>query len=65
VILAETAIGIGLTYGGFPAFLQPFHLLFGALLASMQFYLLMGSFMFNQALKNPTSPKFSNAAPTI
>jgi len=65
VILAETAIGIGLTYGGFPAFLQPFHLLFGALLASMQFYLLMGSIMVNQAIRNSESPNFSNAASTI
>ena len=41
LILIEIASGIGLSYFGIPAFLQPIHLLLGSLIVGVQFVLLM------------------------
>jgi cytochrome c oxidase assembly protein subunit 15 len=41
VVLTEAVIGIVLSYFGFPAFLQPLHLLLGTLLFGLQFYMLL------------------------
>lgn len=41
LILLEIASGIGLSYFGIPAFLQPVHLLLGSLIVGVQFILLM------------------------
>lgn len=41
LVLIEAAVGIALAYFGFPAVLQPLHLLFGTLLFGLQFYMLL------------------------
>ncbi|WP_224994996.1 heme A synthase [Cesiribacter sp. SM1] len=41
VVLAEAVVGIVLAYFGFPAYLQPVHLLLGTLLFGLQFYMLL------------------------
>lgn len=41
IVLTEAVIGLLLAYFGFPAILQPLHLLFGTLLFGLQFYMLL------------------------
>ncbi|AHM63638.1 cytochrome oxidase assembly [Flammeovirgaceae bacterium 311] len=41
IVLAEAGVGIILAYFGFPAVLQPVHLLLGTLLFGLQFYMLL------------------------
>jgi cytochrome c oxidase assembly protein subunit 15 len=41
VVLLEIATGVGMAYFAIPAFLQPFHLLFGSLIIGIQFVVLL------------------------
>jgi heme a synthase len=41
VIILEIASGVGMAYFAIPAFLQPFHLLFGSLIIGIQFIVLL------------------------
>jgi cytochrome c oxidase assembly protein subunit 15 len=41
IVLAEASVGLVLAYLGFPALMQPIHLLLGTLLFGLQFYMLL------------------------
>ncbi|GMU92329.1 MAG: hypothetical protein AMXMBFR4_13870 [Candidatus Hydrogenedentota bacterium] len=60
VILAEIAAGAGLYYLGMPAWLQPTHLLLGAVLFGLQFFLLVAYRFASMSFAVPTT---SAAAP--
>ncbi|MGY6559537.1 MAG: COX15/CtaA family protein [Nitritalea sp.] len=54
VIVLEILSGVGMAYFAIPAFLQPIHLLFGALIIGVQFLLLL--FIGNQKVKSDSIP---------
>lgn len=60
VILAEIAAGAGLYYLGMPAWLQPAHLVLGALLFGLQYFLFIA---YRFASPSRVAPGFSAAAP--
>jgi heme a synthase len=41
VVCTEGLVGVGLAYAGFPAFLQPIHLVLGTLLFGLQYYMVL------------------------
>ena len=52
LLLLEIISGVGMAYFGIPAYLQPFHLLFGSMILGVQFILML-------QLKEQSNPKLN------